>query len=264
MIYLNGRGVYINKFPNGESRIETEGLKIEKENIIKLKFEDDKDIASLIFLKGHLDDLGLETSLELLYIPYSRMDRTEGLNIFTLKYFARLINSLNFKEVKVYEAHSDVSLALIDKVKNIEMTKVLVQSVLEGIRHKEKVYLVYPDEGARKRYESKIDYDRVITASKDRDFETGEIKSIEINGEIEEGGFDCIIVDDLCSRGGTFILIAEKLKKIGAKKIYLVVTHCENTVFEGDLLKGDLIENIVTTNSILDRQDDKIIIKNII
>jgi ribose-phosphate pyrophosphokinase len=45
---------------------------------------------------------------------------------------------------------------------------------------------------------------------------------------------------------------------MGAKEIYLVVTHCENTVFEGDLLTGDLITGIYTTNSILSKGHEKI------
>ena len=35
------------------------------------------------------------------------------------------------------------------------------------------------------------------------------------------------------------------------KNIYLHITHCENTIFDGDLLNGGLIKRIYTTNSIL-------------
>lgn len=65
-------------------------------------------------------------------------------------------------------------------------------------------------------------------------------------------------MDDLCSKGGTFMLTASKLKEIGATEIYLVVTHCENTVFQGELLTSDLITGIYTTNSILSKDHEKI------
>ncbi len=45
---------------------------------------------------------------------------------------------------------------------------------------------------------------------------------------------------------------------MGAGEIYLVVTHCENTIFEGKLLDSDLITGIYTTNSILSKDHKKI------
>ena len=100
MIYLNGEKVDVKKFPNGESLINSENLKIKYDdiNIIKLKFENDEDITHLIFLKGHLDELRVKCSLEIAYMPYSRMDRTEGMTVFTLKHLCKLINSLNLKK----------------------------------------------------------------------------------------------------------------------------------------------------------------------
>ncbi|MBL4931955.1 hypothetical protein JK634_09070 [Clostridium sp. YIM B02565] len=55
---------------------------------------------------------------------------------------------------------------------------------------------------------------------------------LEISGNIKNENFVAIILVDLCSKGGTFMLTEEKLKEMGAKEIYLAVTHCENTIFE--------------------------------
>lgn len=61
-----------------------------------------------------------------------------------------------------------------------------------------------------------------------------------------------LIIDDICSKGGTFYHSAKKLKELGANKIYLYVSHCENTIYAGELLKDNgLIEKIFTTDSIL-------------
>ena len=46
-----------------------------------------------------------------------------------------------------------------------------------------------------------------------------------------------LIVDDLCSAGGTFYYTAQKLREAGAIKVDLVVTHMENNVLNGKILQ---------------------------
>ena len=262
MIFLNNKQVIVKKFPNGESLIETSSFELRDENIITLKFQDDSDIASLLFLKGYIDDNNKKASLTIPYMPYSRMDRTEGMTVFTLRYMCKLINNMNFQSVTIYEPHSDVSVALLDRVKVVNMSSIIAKDVIENLRQ-DNLYIVYPDAGAEKRYTKQIEYNKILTCSKERDFKTGRIKRLDVNGIVSEEEFDAVIVDDLCSRGGTFKLTAEKLKKMGARNIYLVVTHCEDAVFEGDILNSDLINKIYTTNSIISGEHEKIQIKNI-
>ena len=71
-------------------------------------------------------------------------------------------------------------------------------------------------------------------------------------------GKKILIVDDICSRGGTFYHSAKKMKELGAEEVYLYVTHCENTILEGDLLTSGLIEKVFTTNSIFTKEHEKI------
>ena len=59
-----------------------------------------------------------------------------------------------------------------------------------------------------------------------------------------------LIVDDLCSKGGTFIASAELIKKAGAKRVCLYVSHCEDAIFNGKILKTDFVDMVYTTNSI--------------
>lgn len=266
MIILNNQKVIIKKFPNGETLINTNNLKVMDNdmNEIKFKFENDEDIMQLYFLKNHLDELKVKCRLIIGYLPYSRMDRTENLTIFTLKYLCRLINNMNFEEVCIYEPHSDVSAALLDRVKVIDMSALLAEKILDKFKDSEEcIYVVYPDAGAAKRYSKQIKYDKVLTANKERDFKTGYIKNLEINGSVQEDKFKAIIVDDLCSKGGTFMLTGSRLRDMGASEIYLVVTHCEDTIFKGDILKTDLIKKVYTTDSILSREHEKINITKI-
>jgi ribose-phosphate pyrophosphokinase len=74
---------------------------------------------------------------------------------------------------------------------------------------------------------------------------------MKIIGDLPEPGFKVIIIDDLCSKGGTFILSAEKLKAVGAAEVYLIVAHCEEAVSQGKILESDLITKVFTTDSIL-------------
>ncbi|MCL2863881.1 MAG: hypothetical protein FWE54_07415, partial [Methanimicrococcus sp.] len=43
---------------------------------------------------------------------------------------------------------------------------------------------------------------------------------------------------------------ARKLKELGANKIYLYVTHCEDSILSGELINSGLLEKIYTTKSI--------------
>lgn len=263
MLKLNGKIIEIKKFPNNETLIFSDMDINYKVNIITLKFEGDEDLLNMMFLVNHLREIGIDNiELVMPYIPYSRMDRTEGKTVFTLKYICNLINNMGFKRVTVYEPHSDVSLALLDRVTAINMTALMAQKQIDMINSKKNdeipLYIVYPDNGAMKRYTKQINHDKVLTCSKERDFETGYINKLTIDGELPTEPFKALIVDDLCSGGMTFILTAQKLREIGATEIALIVTHCEKTILNGEIFKTDLIDSILTTNSIINEDDEDI------
>ena len=94
--------------------------------------------------------------------------------------------------------------------------------------------------------------------NKNRDWKTGKILGLDITNEYFVKDKDILIVDDICSRGGTFYYSAKALKEAGANKIYLYVTHCENTILEGEVLTSGLIEKVYTTNSIFTKEHEKV------
>lgn len=253
MLKLNGVELGLQQFPNGETRIN--GDEILKQmadfNTLAWKYEEDGDLIKLMFVKSYLDDRRARCSLTIYYMPYSRMDRIEGTSAFTLKYTAALINSLNFESVTVIEPHSDVTLALLDRsIGKYPTVQLLDQVTAEIGFDPEQDYLFFPDAGAQKRY-SKVRGYKELVGFKSRDFQTGEIKSLEIVGNADRECFKVLIVDDLCSYGGTFMLSAEKLKEIGASHIYLLVGHCEKSIYKGKVLESDLIDKVFTTDTIL-------------
>ena len=77
-----------------------------------------------------------------------------------------------------------------------------------------------------------------------------------MNGSIIQGN-NVLIIDDICSRGGTFYHAANALKEAGANNIYLYITHAEYTMIEGDMYNQDIVRKIFTTNSIFKTKWDK-------
>ncbi len=156
----------------------------------------------------------------------------------------------------VLDPHSSVSEALFDRIR-VKTPEAFVKRVIDRIG-KENLTMFYPDEGACKRYSGmfRLPYAFGI---KNRDWETGEIRGLAVSGMT-----DCVkdrkilIMDDISSRGGTFYFSARKLKELGAKEIYLYISHCENTILEGEVLTCGLIEKVFTTNSIFTKKHERV------
>lgn len=259
MIKLNGNEVKFETFPNGETRLITDGLvvsgKIEK---LLFKYENDSDLIKLMFLKKYMDSMhvGDKVSLFITYMPYSRMDRSESYSPFTLKYVGEFIDSLNFKQVVAIEPHSDVTCAVMKNATAKYVNYDLLPKVMEEVGFlKEIDYIYFPDTGASKRYHNLKGFKQLV-GHKDRDFQTGEIKSLKVVGDVVNPDIaQVIIVDDLSSYGGTFVHSAKALRDLGFESaIHLLVAHAENSIFKGKLF--DHVNRVFTTDSLLTEQDN--------
>ena len=210
-------------------------------------YDSEEELVVLIYLLNALRSKNITgMGLDMPYVPNARMNRCENVNdVFTLKYFANIINSLGFNFVRTLDVHSTVTEALINNISN-ESPASYIQFVMGQIV----LTIFYPDAGAMKRY-SKMIKAPCVFGNKVRDWETGKIQNLEVIGDqklIKE--HDILIIDDICSRGGTFYYAAQKLKELGAKDIYLWVSHCENTILDGELINSGLLKKIYTTDSI--------------
>ncbi|RKP49969.1 ribose-phosphate pyrophosphokinase [Cohnella endophytica] len=257
MIILNGEQLEFKTFPNGETLVNGEQILeyASDNNTVEFKYENDGDLIKLLFVKNFLADHRHKASLIVYYMPYSRMDRVEGSSVFTLKYVANFINGMNFDRVTVIEPHSDVTMALVDRSSAKYLSIELLDRVIRetGFNPAED-YLFFPDAGAQKRY-SKVKGYKQLVGFKVRDFQTGEIRKLDVVGSVDKPGFKAIIVDDLCSYGGTFLLSAERLKEIGASEIYLLVGHCEKSIFQGKIPQSKILDRVFTTDTLLDETD---------
>jgi ribose-phosphate pyrophosphokinase len=254
MIKVNGKEVVFESFPNGETLLKADSLPEKMTTIrgISFKYENDSDLIKLMLLKNFIDSKHCANfiPLTIYYMPYSRMDRTENGSPFTLKYVADFINGLGFKTVKIVEPHSDVTPALVNNSESVYVNFDLIEQVKKEVGFDDELdYLMFPDAGAGKRY-SKMKNKNVIIGNKVRDFETGKITEMSLQSEFDSSSEKVIIVDDLSSYGGTFVMSAEALRKEGFKEIYLLVAHAENAIFKGELFNH--MTKVFTTDTILD------------
>ena len=254
MLYLNKKEINVERFPDGTPRIKLDRSLIKPTNTIGWFFENIEELFILQCLCGELK-CG-ENVLYLPYIPNARQDRAETeTSVCTLKYFAEVINSLNFKEVYALTPHSRASFDYIDNLKEIEFTKIL-DSAIEIIKQYNEIHILFlPDKGAKTQFEPKLHkYDLpILYGEKHRDFSTGKITKYSIDGDVE--GKNILIIDDICSYGGTFLKASKLLKELGAKDISMFVSHCENSILKGSLMECWNIKTIVTTNSLLKEEE---------
>ena len=88
---------------------------------------------------------------------------------------------------------------------------------------------------------------------------TGNIEDMRLKEGKVNPGSKCIIIDDLCSKGGTFAWAGSILKSLGASEVYLIVSHCEETIFNGKLLTEDSpISKVYTSTSIMCKEHPNI------
>lgn len=216
--------------------------------VIDWLYSNDAELFTLICVKRYIDEhfFNCRVYLCVPYVPHARMDRVKNdEDVFTLKYFCEVINSLHFDGVLVRDAHSNVSLALLNNV----VEEPVKPFILESINQSGADALFFPDEGAMKRYSSMFNMPYAFGMKK-RDWETGQILGLDIINEDNIKNKNVLIVDDICSKGGTFYHSAKALKAAGAKNISLYITHCEDTIAWGDLPDSGLIDQVYTTKSI--------------
>ena len=113
-------------------------------------------------------------------------------------------------------------------------------------------YIFYPDAGSMTRYSKTLKTGQLyFYGNKKRDLTNGQIISYELVDCPDIQGKDILIIDDLCAKGFTFYNAGQKLKEKGANNIYLYVSHCEDSIYKGELIKSDFVDKVFTTDSIL-------------
>lgn len=158
------------------------------------------------------------------YLPYARQDRVANTGeALSVKVMCDLINWMHFESVEVWDVHSDVSLALLERVVNITPKGWLSRANIDW----KNTILVAPDAGAQKKVRelAKVFDCGLVTAIKCRDTKTGEITHTEVTMDQKKTDKNFLIVDDICDGGRTFIELARLLSPITTGKLNLYITH---------------------------------------
>lgn len=243
-------------FSGGEVHIKINS-NILLENVrINCRIKKSDDLIRLMLVVDALRAMGtqyIETFIP--YIPYARQDRrmVKG-EPLSIKVFSNILNSLKLNKVICYDSHSEVAIALIDNVEHHynfeEVWNFISDHIPKGLHD---LVIISPDGGSYKKINKMTEYwgtrlargIDVIMASKIRNVTTGKITGTEVYGSVKDK--NCLIVDDICEGGKTFIELGKILKEKGAKDLYLFVSH-------GIFSKGydelfEYYEQIGTTNS---------------
>jgi ribose-phosphate pyrophosphokinase len=207
------------------------------------------DLGMICITVDALKRMGVkEIKLFIPYFPAARQDRVmipgEPLSV---KVYADIINAMALASVTVFDPHSEVTPALLNNcitVSNHDFIKQVIAKIGTEVK------LISPDGGALKKIYKVSEFlggAEVVECSKSRDVKTGKLSGFKVYIE-DLAGADCLIVDDICDGGGTFIGLAEALKAKNAGKLYLAISH---GIFSKGLDElGKYFEEIFTTDSI--------------
>lgn len=237
-----------------------------------IKIKPDFDVSETVTITHRINsfnDFGLlllaidalkrmEVKLINVFIPYfpgARQDRVmiagEPLSV---KVYADVLNSLKLNRITVFDAHSEVTPALLDNCEVIS-NHAFIAEVLKKIGNE--VKLISPDGGALKKIYKVSEHlggIDVVECSKSRDVKTGKLSGFKVYDDNLQG-MDCLIVDDICDGGGTFIGLAEELKNKNAGKLYLAVSH---GIFNKGFEAMKAFEKIFTTDSFREFEEEMV------
>jgi ribose-phosphate pyrophosphokinase len=252
-------------FSGGEPHIKIEsGLTGGEEVMITTRIRSFNDFGLLLCAIDALKRMRIKLiHVFIPYFPAARQDRVmvpgEPLSV---KVYADILNHLNLASVTVFDPHSEVTPALINDCLAIP-NHTFVSNVLERIG--KELLLICPDGGALKKIYKVSEFlggMELVECSKKRNVKNGQLEGFTVYAE-DLNGKDCLIVDDICDGGGTFLGLAKALKNKNAGNLYLAVSH---GIFSRGLEElNKYFTQIFTTDSFRDVEDvEQISLKEIL
>jgi ribose-phosphate pyrophosphokinase len=226
MIKFMDKVVTPTRFPDGTTQVWKLDPVSGSDFDIDWRFEREDEIftvAQLASLFGHG-----ELVLYVPYLPFARQDKeVSNEATFALKPFADMLNALDLAEVIVFDVHNEEAThRLIRRLSNLR-ADTIHNNLIEKLKPD---LVVFPDEGAQKRYPHLAKRPHVVFAKK-RDQATGRIEGYSLcmdkgNPEQLVPGRRLLVVDDLCDGGATFLFLAKELnEKYKPASLDLFVTH---------------------------------------
>lgn len=243
-------------FSGGEPHIKIKPFKAERVTVTHRVYSFN-DLGLLLIAVDALRRMGAkEISLLLPYFPGARQDRVmvpgESLSV---KVYADLINQLKLDSISIYDPHSDVTPALLNNcsvISNHDFVARVVSQLPDDF------ILVSPDAGASKKILKlgmHLGVEQILECGKIRDVATGQLSGFKVPAE-DLGKKACLIADDICDGGGTFMGLAKELKAKNAGELYLAVSH--GIFSKGTEALSEVFSKVFTTDSIQNIEDPAI------
>jgi len=208
-------------YPAGESHIRLrDGVDLSALETIEAEAHSFDDLAQIVTADRILRRNKTQIRWFVPYFPFARHDRRNDLGDgFELQLALELVSEL---DLVIADPHSEVAAQL----PHFSQTD-CVAALRSGGAFANDPVVVIPDAGAAKKaydWIAKLDKAEVVQAQKQRDVATGELSGFSIPVKDLQGR-PCIIVDDICDGGGTFLGLAQQLAAANAGPLTLVVTH---------------------------------------
>lgn len=207
------------RYPAGESHIDlnVEWETLSSQFVMEMECRSFDDLCVLLTADRLLKEHRKSPTWFVPYFPFARQDRrTNEWSGFELPVALDLVSDI---DLVIADPHSDVA-GLLPHVQQ----KVFVKQLEAVGAFAKDPMVVIPDKGATNKAMSWIGSSGWIQGEKHRDVATGRLSGFSVQVDDLKGS-PCIIVDDICDGGGTFIGLAELLEEKGAGELTLAVTH---------------------------------------
>merc|ERR1712187_829852 len=128
--------------------------------------------------------------------------------------------------ITIYDIHALQEQFFFDDsvLPELQTAVFLLRQKIATLDDKDKVSIVYPDDGAHKRFKSYFTDYPAIVCGKERDSHHPLKRIVKVK-DGDATGRHCVVIDDLVQSGGTLIECAKGLQAAGASKTSCWVTH---------------------------------------
>ena len=194
------------------------------------------EIMSFIYAYKRLSLPSSHLKLFLSYLPYGRSKHDnddKGVFFDLLEQHRQLVTPYCIDPHNVDPLHPSAISTILHNAKSVFDLETVI---------------VFPDAGAKKRYEQHYNGYEGITMNKTRN-KSGQIEYQPLEkSDIETIAHShCVIIDDMIDGGSTIRLVSEMLKDAGANKVDAYATHCLQDPLK---LKFEHVNILYTTDTI--------------
>jgi ribose-phosphate pyrophosphokinase len=239
-------------FPDGARHIEVpvaDDKPFVRQVTIETAIRNEMDLFDVLLAANALTLMSHRVSLDIRYLTAARMDRRigpghpESLRVVC----AMLRDSIN-GDIRILDPHSDVAVGLLDAEAVYPLA--LVRQVYDAYEEIGRPpVIIIPDKGAAPRIDrlfgEDVGHQTRVPCFKTRDPATGRLSGFFVSRPADVSGQTCIIFDDICDGGGTFVGLGKELRRAGAANVILFITHA--IMSKGLVLDG--IDHIYATDS---------------